>query len=381
MEPTFPPLTHTDYPMDDKIPVLFMLPPKGSSEAEAWVAAGRLAAACDLAARIKANPLAGPCFLLAHEESDRLALQEMGFEIIQSSVQPFHFGDVLAEIISEYHLDRLAYFGGASAPLMREKDLQQVFEQILRQRTPTAVVNNLYSSDWAVFNHTRVIEDIKSKLPSDNPLGWVMQQEAQFDVRALPPSASSRLDIDTPTDLVLLHGHPGIGRHCRGFLHHADPLLLDGISNLRRVLQTPASTLSIIGRASSAVWKELEERTKIWVRIYVEERGMVASQRLARGEVRSLIADMVNELQPSGFLTRLSQMSDAVIWDTRVWMGSMGSWPSPADRFAADLGWADQISDEALRNLTVAIMESPIPVVAGGHGVVAGGLLALLETL
>ncbi|MCK4741516.1 MAG: hypothetical protein KAS80_04455 [Anaerolineales bacterium] len=367
--------------MDNKIPVLLMLPPKGSSEAEAWVAAGRLAAACDLAERIKANPLAGPCFLLAHEESDRPALQEMGFEQIQSSVQPFHFGDVLAEIISEYHLDRLAYFGGASAPLMGEKDLQQVFEQILRQRTPTAVVNNLYSSDWAVFNHTRVVEDIKSKLPSDNPLGWVMQQEAQFDVRALPPSASSRLDIDTPTDLVLLHGHPGIGRHCREFLHHAAPPLLDGISNLRRVLQTPASTLSIIGRASSAVWKELEERTKIWVRIYVEERGMVASQRLARGEVRSLIADMVNELQPSGFLTRLGQMSDAVIWDTRVWMGSMGSWPSPADRFAADLGWADQISDEALRNLTVAIMESPIPVVAGGHGVVAGGLLALLETL
>lgn len=374
-------MTSPEYPMDDKIPVLLMLPPKGLSKAEAWVAAGRLAAACDLAERIKANPLAGPCFLFAHEESDRLALQDMGFDQIQSSVKPFHFGEVLAEIISEYHLDRLAYFGGASAPLMGEKDLQQVFEQVLQQKTPTAIVNNLYSSDWAVFNHSRVIEEIKSQLPSDNPLGWVMQQEAQFDVRALPPSASSRLDIDTPTDLVLLHDHPGIGKHCRDFLCHTDPPLLDGISNLRRVLQTPASTLSIIGRASSAVWKELEERTKIWVRIYVEERGMVASQRLARGEVRSLIADMVNELQPSGFLARLGQMSDAVIWDTRVWMGSMGNWPSAADRFAADLGWADQISDEALRNLTIAIIESPIPVVAGGHGVVAGGLLALLETL
>ena len=367
--------------MDEKIPVLLMLPPKGSSEAEAWVAAGRLAAACDLAERAKANPLVGPCFLLAHEQADRLALQEIGFDQIQSSVKPFHFGEVLAEIISEYHLDRLAYFGGASAPLMGGKDLQKIFEQVLRQKTPTAIVNNLYSSDWAVFNHTSVIEEIKSQLPSDNPLGWVMQQEAQFDVRALPPSASSRLDIDTPVDLILLHGHPGIGRHCRDFLSQTDQPLLDGISNLRRVLQTPASTLSIIGRASSAVWKEMEERTKIWVRVYVEERGMVASQRLARGEVQSLIADMVDELQPSGFLARLGQMSDAVIWDTRVWMGSRGAWPSAADRFAADLGWINQISDEALRNLTIAIMESPIPVVAGGHGVVAGGLLALLETL
>ena len=367
--------------MVDKIPVLLMLPPAGSSEAEAWVAAGRRAAACDLAERIKANPLAGPCFLLAHEKADRVALQAMGFEHIQSSVNPFHFGAVLAEMIREHHLDRLAYFGGASAPLMGQKDLQEVFEQILRQRAPTAIVNNLYSSDWAVFNHTRVIEDIKSKLPSDNPLGWVMQQEAQFDVRALPPSARSRLDIDTPTDLILLYGHPGIGKHCRDFLSQTNQSLLDGISNLRRVLQTPASTLSIIGRASSAIWRELEERTKIWVRIYAEERGMVASQRLARGEVRSLIADMVDELQPSGFLARLGQMSDAAIWDTRVWMGSRGSWPSAADRFAADLGWANQISDEALRNLTMAVKESPIPVVAGGHGVVAGGLLALLETL
>ena len=358
-----------------------MLPPKGSSEAEAWVAAGRLAAACDLAERVKANPLAGPCLLLAHEEVDRLALQEIGFDPIQSSVKPFRFGDVLAEIISEKHLDRLAYFGGASAPLMGEEDLLQVFEQILRQKKPTAVVNNLYSSDWAIFNHAHVIEEIKSRLPSDNPLGWVMQQEAQFDVRALPPSASSRLDIDTPADLILLHGHPGIGRHCRDFLSQINQPLLDNISNLRRVLQTPASTLSIIGRASSAIWKELEERTKIWVRIYVEERGMVASQRLAQGEVRSLIADMVDELQPRGFLARLGQMSDAVIWDTRVWMGSRGAWPSDADRFAADLGWSEQISDEALRNLTVAIKESPMPVVAGGHGVVAGGLLALLETL
>lgn len=367
--------------MDDKIPVLLMLPPKGSSTAEAWVAAGRMAAACDLAERIKVNPLAGPCFLLAHEEADRRALQGMGFEQIQSSVNPFHFGGVLAETILAYDLDRLAYFGGASAPLMAEDDLQQVFEQILQQRTPTAVVNNLFSSDWAVFNNARVIEDIKSQLPSDNPLGWVLQQEAHFDVRALPPSASSRLDIDTPTDLLLMHGHPGIGRHCSDFLRDTDKVLLDCILNLRHVLQTPASTLSVIGRASSAVWRELEERTKIWVRIYAEERGMVASQRLAQGEVRSLIADMVNELQPSVFLARLSQMSDAVIWDTRVWMGSMGSWPSAADRFAADLGWVDQISDDALRNLTLAIMESPIPVVAGGHGVVAGGLLALLETL
>ena len=367
--------------MNERIPVLLMLPPAGLTEAESWVAGGRRAAACDLAERLKAIPLAGPCFLLSDEEADKRAFEGIGFEPIQTRVRPFRFGDVLADIISTHQFERLAYFGGASAPLMGQSTLEDVFERVIKKSAPSAVVNNLYSSDWAVFNHASAIQGMKSQLPADNPLGWVMQQEAHFDVRALPPSAGSRLDIDTPTDLILLNGHPEMGRHCRDFLERANQHLLDRTSKLRRIMQTPASTLTVIGRASSAVWKSLEERTRIWVRVYAEERGMVASQRLARGEVQSLIADMVEELQPSGFLSRLAQISDAAIWDTRVWMGSRGSWPSAADRFAADLGWIDQVSDEGLRKLTGAIEEAPIPVIAGGHGVVAGGLLALLETL
>jgi hypothetical protein len=367
--------------MDERIPVLLMLPPAGSSAAETWVAGGRLAAACDLAERLNAIALVGPKYFLAAEEADQPALEAIGFERIQSRIHPFKFGEVLADIISAQQFEKLAYFGGASAPLLGKAALQEIFAGVIGANKPTAIVNNVYSSDWAVFNHADVVGEIKSQLPVDNPLGWVMQQTAQFEVRALPPTAASRLDIDTPTDLILLRGHPDTGRHCQDFLDRADEQLLDRATGLRGILQTPASTLSVIGRASSAVWKSLEERTKIWVRVFAEERGMVASQRLARGEVHSLIADMVEQLQPSGFLSRLAEMSDAVLWDTRVWMGSRGSWPSEADRFAADLGWVDQISDVDLRELTRAINDATIPVIPGGHGVVAGGLLALLETL
>jgi hypothetical protein len=57
------------------------------------------------------------------------------------------------------------------------------------------------------------------------------------------------------------------------------------------------------------------------------------------------------------------------------------AWPPEADRFAADVGWPEQVTDPALRRLTEAIADSRIPIVCGGHGVVAGAVLALLERL
>jgi hypothetical protein len=90
---------------------------------------------------------------------------------------------------------------------------------------------------------------------------------------------------------------------------------------------------------------------------------------------------MLDDRGPEAFLDTLAAMSDAVLWDTRVWMSSRGTWPPPADRFAADLGWAEDVQEPALRALTTAIAATAIPVLTGGHGVVAGGLLALLESL
>jgi hypothetical protein len=40
---------------------------------------------------------------------------------------------------------------------------------------------------------------------------------------------------------------------------------------------------------------------------------------------------------------------------------------------------ADQVQDPTLRALTAAACRAPIPIVLGGHGVVAGDLYALVE--
>jgi hypothetical protein len=122
-------------------------------------------------------------------------------------------------------------------------------------------------------------------------------------------------------------------------------------------------------------------RAQVWVRVYAEERGMRASGRQQRGEVRSLIADLLEETGPAGFVDRLRSMVQAAIWDTRVWMAQRGDWPNAGDRMAADLGWAEDVGDAGLRRLTEAIEGAPIPILTGGHGVVSGSLLAFLETL
>ena len=50
------------------------------------------------------------------------------------------------------------------------------------------------------------------------------------------------------------------------------------------------------------------------------------------------------------------------------------AWPSPEDRFAADLLLHERIADPWLRDLTAAAADAPIPVVLGGHTLVGPGL-------
>ncbi len=71
----------------------------------------------------------------------------------------------------------------------------------------------------------------------------------------------------------------------------------------------------------------------------------------------------------------------ALLWDNRVWMAHRGLWPSAADRFASDLGWAEQVNHPDLAALTRALHGARIPILTGGHSLVSGSLLALLESL
>ncbi len=365
--------------MAKPIPAILMTPPAGESPSELWMADGRRAASLDLIRTLSKFEAIGPVFALAAEERDRAAFAAAGAEILEQEVSIFHFGSVLAGIVEQGRFERLAYFGGASAPLLHEPLLMQSVDVIAQAKVPSAIVNNLHSTDWAILNSAQTLLDLTDRLPVDNPLGWILEREAGFDVHALEPSGATRVDLDTPADLVLLTGHPLLGQEMAAFLENVPGELKHRIEALRKVISTPGSTLIVIGRSSADAWRQLERGTQIWVRMFVEERGMSASGRLQRGEVRSLIANWLENLGPEAFVEELSALGDAVLWDTRVWMAHRGKFPSAADRFAADLGWFDQIEDPALRRLTHAAANSSIPIITGGHGVVSGGVYALVE--
>lgn len=106
---------------------------------------------------------------------------------------------------------------------------------------------------------------------------------------------------------------------------------------------------------------------------------MVASERAERGEVRSLVERVLAILGPERFFDELGQVVDAAIIDSRVLMAASGHYPGDADRFASDLYLVDEIADPWVRAFTSAAAGAPIPVLLGGHGVVAGGLYALAD--
>jgi len=148
-----------------------------------------------------------------------------------------------------------------------------------------------------------------------------------------------------------------------------------------RVLGRPGSQVLLAGRVSASAWRDLETRTSCWVRVFAEERGMAASGRLARHQVRSLVGAYLSLVGPEVFFRTLSEMAEAVFLDTRVLMAHRGGWPSAADRYASDLLWPDEVTDPFWREFTACAAAAPMPVVLGGHSLMAGGMLALLEAI
>jgi CTP:molybdopterin cytidylyltransferase MocA len=361
--------------------VFILLGPEGASPAEQWVAGGRRAAAVD-AARLAAGLPGVERVVVATSEADWAGAQP-GLPVtwdLDAVGEAFHFGRRLAGLVQRYPAEAYLYLGAGSAPLLAPDALAQAVEAVLSEPGPRALTNNLYSSDWMAFNCPEAVVARAERLPADNALGWVLMTEAGVSVRALAAAAGTRLDIDTPADLLLLALHSGTGPALRAYLneHPGDsgPWRQAG-----RRLFTRGAQAALLGRVASGAWAHVEANTQAWVRVYSEERGMTASGRLAAGQVRSLVGAYLLERGPEAFFEELSRLAEAAFFDTRVIMAahSGGRMPAAADRYASDLGWAEAIADPWLRAFTQAAQAAPIPTVLGGHGVVAGDLYGLVE--
>ena len=361
-------------------------PPRADGEAPGWrsragpvqwVQSARRAATGDLLAQLDRQPMVDRLIVASPSAADLAGA--VNFEHVATPSGPVHVGRTLAEAVERFRVDRLLYFGGGSAPLLDDETLDRVIERLATVDSGV-FTNNLFASDWAGVAPAAAVVHWQERLPKDNMLGWVLSTEAGLTADSLPPSAASRLDIDTPSDLLTLSLHPATRPRLRETLETLD-LDASALQAALGILARPASHVFIAGRLAPEAWSALNRVTKCWLRVISEERGMVSSGRLARGEAFSILGDYAARLGLPAFFELLADQADAALIDSRVLMAHRGHWPPDAERFASDLGLVDQIEDAWLREFTTLALDAPIPIILGGHGLLSGDLYALCDLL
>ncbi len=362
----------------DEVTLLLLVGGWGQSEVERALDGAHRAAARDLLELLLHTGMIGRAVVATDDPAWGDALTGLPVEVdLDPPGEPFHFGRRLAGLIERYDAQRVLYSGGASAPLLSVECWVEVLAW-LGEAKRLVVTNNLHSCDWVGFVPAVEMAPLIAQEANDNAVAWALAYEGGLRVESLPALAATRFDLDTPADLLLAQHHPGIGPRLRRFL--------DGLGweapQLDGVLSTMAGeggSLTVVGRVSSAAWAALERATRCWVRVFAEERGMRASGRQEQGKVRSLLADYLESVGVEGFFDELAELADGVLFDNRVILAARGLWPSAADRFNSDLYRWDRVGEPFLRRFTRAAAEARVPVVLGGHSVVAGGLMALVE--
>lgn len=295
--------------------------------------------------------------------------------------RPFHFGSRLADLIEKYDLDTVFYCGAGSVPLFNTEILQSLLEELLAAKTPLVLTNNRHSSDWAGIHAARQALPMIRTLERDNSLAWVLSETGIFQSRlfsVIEHRPALNLDMDTPVDLAILRLHPDTLPHLKNFLAHQSALEAIPLRRIIDILKREASQVTLIGRVAPPAWQALNKVTRAWIRVFAEERGMVASERLKRGEVRSILYELYRVQGAVHFFETLAQMSEAVIMDSRVLMAAHAPF-LPDARFASDLYLP--VADVWLDEFTQAAKNAPIPVLLGGHSSVAGGLYAIAEMI
>jgi len=361
----------------DTLPLLIMTGSGEESEPERMVSLARQAVTLDLVDRALTVPTLGPVVVSTNSPAlaERLARLPVRVELDPPG-ESFHFGRRLGAIIARHGMGQCFYLGGGAGPLLPASEMAHIAETVLAADR-LLITNNFYSSDFVAFGPTSVLWSHPPPA-NDNELAWLLGEKAGLPIRELPRSGATQFDVDTPIDLLILSIHPGTGPHTRQCLAgmELDTSALEAA--LPFFLDRDAEVV-VAGRVSSATWSYLERETACRTRVLSEERGMRASGRQARRQVRSLLAYHLEAVGMTRFFDTLATLGQALFLDNRVILAHRGLWPPAADRFYSDLRRPEQVADPFLRELTLAAMTAPVPVVMGGHSLVSGGIMALVE--
>jgi len=360
---------------NERLPLILFTKGGGASEPERWVGGACRANTLDLVARAASLPEIGPIVLVTAPDDWEVPLSGLPVElVVDEPGLPFHFGRRLRDVVARFGLTRFLYMGGGAGPLLGAQEMGQVARRALAMERGV-LANNLYSADWVAVSPASALDAIE--LPeTDNDLAWRLAA-AGLPAEGLPPGAATRLDIDTPNDLLIASLHPACGPALRDYVNGL-PLDRERVSRILAELANPRGQVLAYGRVSSATWAALE-RLPCQTRIFSEERGMRASGRQARGQVHAWLGAYLAAVGPAEFFRTLARSCTAALVDTRVLFAHLGLHPSAADRFYSDLLLPGQVSDPHVCALTEAALAAPVPLMLGGQGLVSGDLLALAE--
>ncbi|HOG48530.1 MAG TPA: hypothetical protein PLJ35_22600 [Anaerolineae bacterium] len=360
--------------MDETLPLIIFAGAGGESEPERWVARACHANTADLVARAAQVPAIGPIIVTA-PGAWHGALAGLPAEVeLDAPGGAFHFGRRLREVATRHGLARFLYIGGGAGVLLGTAALAELAARALALERGV-IANNLYSADFAAVAPAAALDAIA--LPeSDNDLAYRLAA-AGLPAAGLPASAATRLDLDTPTDLLVAALHPACGPELRRYVASL-PLPAGPAQGIIAELANPRGEVLVYGRVAAAGWAALE-RLPCQTRLFSEERGMRASGRQARGEVHAWLGSYLQAVGPQAFFQALCRSCTAALLDTRVLFAHLGLCPSAADRFYSDLLMPQRVADPMVRALTEAALAAPVPLMLGGQSLVSGDLLALAE--
>ncbi len=351
---------------------------KGTADddVERLVAHGQLAAARDTLDKLAQTAAVTQIVVATADAAFAEDAAALGAHVEPDSSADFHFGERLASLVDRYPDPVALYVGGGSGALMSAADWRDLVEQAERHPN-TVFTNNFFSCDLAAWSPGDALKRIVPPA-LDNDLAFRLKEQAGLDVVALPKNAGTQLDIDTPTDLMTLSLHPAVPTHLRAYLTGAG-LDLRRARDVRALVHDRRANLIVAGRVSASMALYLERTSAAQWRIFSEERGMRASGREERGEVRSFLGFHLDRVGPAAFFAELHRLADAVVMDSRVLFAHAGRRPSAADRFRSDLIAPGEIADPFVRSFTAAAAAAGYPILLGGHSLVSGGLYALAE--
>ena len=284
-------------------------------------------------------------------------------------------GDIIADAAPR--TDAPVCYAGGGMSAMGVEDWARVLAAV---SSGEAVSNRMFSSDWVGVPSGETLSLVRGEA-TDNRFARRLRDESLVEVRAFERSARSLLDLDTPTDVVVLAlaaevGSLQIGPALSQVIQEWQTLLrpsLDRAVETFDVMTRREAELMTVGRISGSDWGVVDRDTSCRVRVVSEERGL----RVRGVKARSLLGALYESQGCEQFASGLWDMAEGVIWDTRPFLSHLGWEASRADRFWADFGRADQISFEPFAELVSALDGKPV--LMGGHSLVSGGLLAGID--